>query len=491
MVLFLAGAVLLRFWTTSDLWLDEALTVDISKTAVSQIPGYLRRDGSPPLFYVLLHYWMDWFGTSDLAVRSLSGVIGVATMPVVWVAGKRIGGKRVGWAAVVFLASSPFAVYYDTEARMYALVAFLTAVGFLALDSALRKPSIWNLAAVSLVTAALLYTHYWALYLLAVVGLWLIWRALRSVDRKPAILAAGAMVLGGASFAPWLPIFIFQATHTGTPWTTPSGFTAVYSAITEFTGGDTDQGRLLALMVFALCGLGLFGASVDTRHIELDLATRRPARPLAIVVVGTLILAVIGGRISDSAFTDRYASVVFIPLLLLVALGVGCLESSKVRMGVLASAAVLGLIGAIPNITTNRTQAGQVASVINAQGRSGDVVGYCPDQLGPAVNRLLHSGFDQVTFPRGIGPKFVDWVDYNKAVRLGDPKAFAAKLEELAGEDHAIWVVWAPGYRDYASKCESIVTTLRANPLYSARQMVHWDPPRFYEPMFLTRFEPT
>ena len=76
----------------------------------------------------------------------------------------------VAWTTLVLLASAPFAVYYSTEARMYGLVILLTACGFLALSRALEAPRPGNLIAVAVVTAALLYTQYWSLYLVGVVG---------------------------------------------------------------------------------------------------------------------------------------------------------------------------------------------------------------------------------------------------------------------------------------------------------------------------------
>ncbi|MDA8343537.1 MAG: glycosyltransferase family 39 protein, partial [Actinomycetota bacterium] len=173
LVVVAAAALVLRFWTRSDLWLDEALTVDIARQPLHELPTYLRRDGAPPLYYALLHVWMGMFGTSDLAVRSLSGVVGVVTVPCAWLAGRRIGGTTAAWAAALLVATSPFAVRYDTETRMYALVALLTVLGFLALARTLDRPRPGNLAAVAVVTAALLYSHYWSLYLLGVTGLWL------------------------------------------------------------------------------------------------------------------------------------------------------------------------------------------------------------------------------------------------------------------------------------------------------------------------------
>ena len=61
-------------------------------------------------------------------MRSLSGVIAVSTLPVAWLCGKRLGGRAVAWTMLVLLASAPFAVYYATESRMYALVILLTGL---------------------------------------------------------------------------------------------------------------------------------------------------------------------------------------------------------------------------------------------------------------------------------------------------------------------------------------------------------------------------
>src|SRR4051812_30724217 len=128
-----AAGVALRFLLRSHLWLDEALTVDIARLPIARIPGALRHDGAPPLYYVLLHGWMQVFGTGDVAVRSLSGVASLASLPLAYLAGRRLGGRRVAFAALVVMATSPFAIHYATETRMYALVALLSLVGFLAL----------------------------------------------------------------------------------------------------------------------------------------------------------------------------------------------------------------------------------------------------------------------------------------------------------------------------------------------------------------------
>jgi mannosyltransferase len=490
----LAVAVALRFWTTSDLWLDEALTVNIAHLPLHEIPSYLKRDGSPPLYYYLLHFWMSLFGTSDVAVRSLSGVFGVITLPLVWLAGRRLGGKTLAWAALLLLASSPFAVRYDTETRMYALVTLLTVLGFLALDRSLSKPRPGNLVAVGVITALLLYTHYWALYLVGTVVLWLGWEAWRgrTLWRTGARRSLVAVLVGCLAFIPWLPIFWFQTRHTGTPWATTASFASMVSAISAFAGGGSNSGKALGLMIFALAGLGVFGLAAGRRHINLDLRTQPASRPLAWVVIGTLGAALAGGLVAKSTFDPRYASVVFIPLILLVAVGVSTFVDRRIRLGVLALAVAVGLAGAIPDVTTNRTQAGQVAQAIATYAKPGDIVAYCPDQLGPAVNRLLPAGrYVQTTFPRRTGPDFVNWVDYGAAVKRASALAFAEHLESLsAASGRQIFVVWGGGYQGFGLKCEGIVQTLQGNPHYHVQQVIRGNAVSFYQPMWMVRFTP-
>ena len=188
--------VALRFVTTSDLWLDEALTVNVARLPLGDIAGALRHDGAPPLYYYLLHGWIQLFGESDFAVRSLSAVFGVATLPVMWVAARRLGGRAVAWTAVVLLATSPFAIRYGTEARMYTLVTLLTLVGYLALVAVLESPTPWRLVGLAAVTGALLLTHYWAFYLCIATAVPLLVLARRGRNAHSARLALLAMAAG-------------------------------------------------------------------------------------------------------------------------------------------------------------------------------------------------------------------------------------------------------------------------------------------------------
>ena len=102
-------------------------------------------------------------------------------------------------------------------------------------------------------------------------------------------------------------------------------------------------------------------------------------------------------------------------------------------MGVLVVVVGLGLVGGLRNATEQRTQAGQVAAVLTAEAQPGDLVVYCPDQLGPSVHRLAPGGLDEVTYPDLTSPAFVDWVDYQERLDAADPAAFADAVVARAG----------------------------------------------------------
>ncbi len=468
--LIVVCGLVLRFWTTSDLWLDEALTVNIAKLPLDAIPGALRHDGSPPVYYVLLHFWMLAFGQGDLAVRAFSGVVSVLALPLAWLAGRRLGGVACAWATLILMATSPFATNYATATRMYSLMVLWSLLGLFALVRALEKPTLGRLTCLAVSTAVIIYTHYWGLYLVAVTGLWLIVRVRRAM-RTPRRSAAEesrvsrrcivAMVAGGLAFLPWAPSFVFQTLHTGTPWGNAAGPGDILGVLSEY-GGSGPWGAALGLSLFSLLLLGLFGRSIDDKRVLIELRTRRRARPIAWMFIGTLGIAVLAGAVAGATFVGRYTAVVFPLFMLLAGLGAAVFLNRKVMAGVLAVTSIFGLVVSVDNNTTNRTEAGKVAAVINKEANPGDLVVYCPDQLGPAVDRLLHVAVSQATFPRGIGPQRVDWVDYRQVISNTSVGQFGQKMLARAGPNHAIWYVWRADYPGTDHKCGQILSLFQS-----------------------------
>src|SRR5918994_5139260 len=235
--------VALRFVQRSPLWLDEALSVNIAKLPVGDLLDALRHDGHPPLYYLILHGWMKVFGEGDVAVRALSGIFAVAALPLAWVAGRGLAGRSGARWALVVVALSPYCIRYGTETRMYSLVMLLVLAGYLLVLDAMKDPTWPRLVGIGVLSGLLLLTHYWSFYLLAAVGLLMVGRWwLRPDTRTSSLRIVVAIAAGSLLFVPWLGGFLYQSSHTGTPWGRPFRPTAiVQQTLTDVGGGDVAE----------------------------------------------------------------------------------------------------------------------------------------------------------------------------------------------------------------------------------------------------------
>src|SRR3954462_1378592 len=192
-------------------WIDEGLSIGIAHHALTDIPGVLRQDGSPPLYYLLLHFWIGLFGTKENATHALSLVFSTLTIPVGLWAGWKLFGRWAGIVTGILCAANPFLTAYAQETRQYSLVALLSLLTttFFMFVFVQRRRRFLPFFALSL--AALLYTHLWAAFVVlacGVVGLALTWR--RRELFRDLLLGFGAAFL---LFLPWLPTALYQVKH--------------------------------------------------------------------------------------------------------------------------------------------------------------------------------------------------------------------------------------------------------------------------------------
>jgi hypothetical protein len=228
-ILVLAVLARLPGISTNHLTRDEAFAWRMSDYSTFLLLEHLRGDTSPPLSYLLLKAWVVLWGTSPLALRSLSMACSLATVGVLWFLSQGAGclssaGERtvaVGWGAAFFTsflaASHPAQVRAAQDARMYSLGVLLAALTALLLLRALRRGGPWW-CAYGIALDAFCYTHHFALFTLFAqlifVGVSLIYQLHSRPFRETGKVAAGfstALLVALLFCAPWLPVFIGQA----------------------------------------------------------------------------------------------------------------------------------------------------------------------------------------------------------------------------------------------------------------------------------------
>jgi mannosyltransferase len=430
-------------------WMDEAITVGISSHSLSAIPGVLRMDGSPPLFYLVLHVWMSLFGNSEVATHSLSLLFGTLTIPVGYWGARSMFGARAGAMAAVLFATNAFITIYSQETRMYALMVLLglfATIGWLQ-GFVYRRRRYVILFAVA--QGLMLYTHAWALFYGAgsFIALFVLWRLSDDETREHFIRdAIYAYVGAGVLFLPWLPNFVFQTLHTAAPWDTAPRFGAAIQLSRNILGGD----RVTAPIVGAtVVGLAPLFTRAERRSTEM-----RVMWMMILIPIFTLALAWASSQFTP-AWVARYFAPIVGPLLLLAALGMA--RAGLVGLvGLLLACAFLAAPGTYaPEFKSDMKD---VAGEMNPRLHPGDLVIVGQPEQTPLAYYYLATGLRFTNTASSTilrDPSYMNWVNALKrykqtnpwkvvprllaSVKVGQQVLFIRPMTEGAGSWTAPW----------------------------------------------------
>jgi mannosyltransferase len=417
----LAASLVLRTLALGDsFWMDEGLSVGIASQPFFDIPGVLRQDGSPPLYYLLLHLWMSIFGDGQDTTQALSVLIALLTVPAGLWAGWSLFGRRAGLICALLAAVNPFLTLYAQETRMYSLMVLLSLLTTAAFLHAFVYRRRAYLPAFAVALALMLYTHNWGLFV-TVGALAAFVPCLLAVSDRRALLRDGLLGFGGAAllYAPWLPTLAFQAAHTGAPWVNAPRFGAPVQISKSLLGGG-------GATVAVLLGVG-FGLS---RVFEQRTASRERTAVLVLLLLpfATLAFAWLVSQVSP-AWTTRYLGVALGPIFLLAALGF----QRAGWLGIAALAITLGF-WAVPRTfdPKNKSNARELAAEVTPRLERGDLVISTQPEQTPLLNYHLP---DELKWATVLGPiSNPDVMDWRDAVERIEDARPATTLEPLLGK---------------------------------------------------------
>jgi hypothetical protein len=396
-------------------WMDEGITVGISSHSLTSIPGILRYDGSPPLFYLLLHVWMSMVGNGQTATHWLSEICAILTIPIGYWAGDSLAGRRAGLTSATLFAFNAFLDYYGVETRMYALMTLFglfATLGFVR-GFVFRERRYVILFAVA--EALMLYTHNWAVYFgagsfLAAALLYLIGdeQLRRNLVRDVVAAFLGAAIL----FSPWVPNAIYQAIHTGAPWDTSPRFGAPVQIAKSVLGGAS----ITAVMLLA-AGIGYSPMFTRPRRMSRE---AQVALMLLAIPVFTLLVAWVGSQITP-AWVVRYFAPIVAPIVLLLAIGIA-------RAGVIGAIAVVFVLVfmARPHAfePQYKSDMQDIAGELGPLLHRGDLVIVGQPESTPLAYYYLPAG---LKFANTLGPvkdpSYMNWVNAETRYEAEDPKA--------------------------------------------------------------------
>jgi uncharacterized membrane protein len=463
--------VILRVYNlgTASIWYDEASSVWIAKmSSLSQVVQTTRSfELSPPLYFIFLHYWVALFGTSAVAVRSLSVLFGVLAIPVIYVLGRRLFNEEVGLLAALILALSSFNIWYSQEARMYSLMVLLALLSMYFFLRFVRRSTLASSAGYVLCTTLLLYTHYYGVFIVLAQNVYLL--TLLFFSREHAFRLKHwitLQVLLVAFFAPWISVLISQQ-YSGAHYLPPNTsidilVVMLYTFCSMTIGSSAGTTMLVCTMLtwlfFALVMVSLFPyrkvrGSIDwkapvkaLKSYAWEVRFTKDYNALYFLVVWLLALTVILFAISaffKLNYTTRYAIVGSIALYLLVAKGISNVNDRPTKLAVVGVVIVLSMAilpgyyfpGYYFGITRPPTR--EVVGFIDANAQSNDVI-----LIWPSVQNITFNYYNNRT---DVTVKEIHtyWLDNN-------PESFAEEVGPAVTGHDRVWLYFVDGIKTEA-----------------------------------------
>ena len=392
---------------TRAYWVDEGISVGISGHSLVRILGLLRMDGSPPLYYLVLHVWIRLFGRSEAATHGLSLLMSMALVPLGFWAADSLFSRTAGWCAAGLFASNPFLAWYSTETRMYVLVCGLALAAVTLSVRADRSASLRDAVMACGCFTALLYAHNWGAYLLVATAGVLGGKALFHRDRRRMTEIGAALIVVVATYLPWIPTLAFQVRHTAAPWAVRPELSDLVADPLRALAGPLASPRFAILAVIVL-------ALVVRRTNRL----RWPPSAVAVIIGIPLVADLLAWTVAQvkPSWALRYLAVSLGPLLL--ALAAGLSRSRRGRRTVLAGCVILGgygFVSAVRSPAMDRYVKSNVAAIardVTGALRPGDLVVATQTEQVPVLEHYFPAGL-RYAVPTGpvADPTVVDWRD--------------------------------------------------------------------------------
>ncbi len=344
-----------------------------------RLVSVLRTETQAPLYYALLNLWLHLWGTSEIALRSLSTLFSIACVPVLYALGRRLASQKVGLLAAAIFVLSPFQVAYAQYARPYALLAFLALLSsFLAVllaDGEDDRRVLWSYGAVATFG---LYTHYlfvWTLLFHVVLVIFRRRRARGFLLQWTLVLAAMGIV-----FAVWLPVLRAQVhwnreapslswfywlagTHSSVDLVLHAGWLVAMMLSPGrirrlcLTFGQAGQCTLESALTFTLYSVAILLVAFSGWRLAIYLWDRQRRTGRFSTAWATCVLwgaCVFGGPLmidlvqgSHMVFELRYFIAGGGPVYLAVALGLGSIVRPPLRAAAIAGLILYSLFGTV------------------------------------------------------------------------------------------------------------------------------------------------
>ncbi|NCB07044.1 MAG: DUF2723 domain-containing protein [Bacteroidia bacterium] len=148
-----------------DISLDEPFTIFHAQSCLTDIIRLpANNEPTPPLFMLILHFWIKLFGISAKSVRVLPILFNALTVGYLYLIGKRFFNIWSGLTASLLFIFSTYHFFFGADTRTYAMLSFATACSLYYLLAILKNPECRKgFTGLIVSNLILIYGHYFGL----------------------------------------------------------------------------------------------------------------------------------------------------------------------------------------------------------------------------------------------------------------------------------------------------------------------------------------
>ena len=341
-------------------WIDEAYTAQLVHLPLGKMFGLIpQTESTPPLYYSIAWVWTRLFGDTEAGLRSLSALVGVATVPVAYAAGRQLITPRAGVIAAALTACNPLLIWYSQEARSYELLVLLTSISLLAFARARVAPARKTLSVWVIASALALTTHYYALLAVIPQAVWLL--ALYPRQRRVQVAAATIGLCGLAL----LPLAISQAETTNAAWIGQLPLGLRLGQLIQFL--VSFQAPVHILIKWIAVATMIIGLLLLT--LRSDFGERRGALVASGLALGGFLLSMLMLTVGIDNLISRNLLALWLPAALVLAAGLGARRAGlvgPVAAALLCATGIAVTLGVVADRKLERPDWRAVAHLIGA-----------------------------------------------------------------------------------------------------------------------------
>ncbi len=306
--------------------LDEPFTIFHSQKQLGDLLQIFETENNPPLHFILLHFWIKLFGISAAAVRSLSLIFSLLTIPVLYKLARKVTSVPLAIVVTVLFICSSFHHYHAVEARTYSLFVLLFCLILYDLYSFLFEAKKFTFLRLAVWNVALLYTHYLGGFILVVEGIMLLvfYKQLTRQKLKHIGIAAGIILLAYIPGVRLLLTRVDSFASSGT-WVPPAQYSELYGNIVRFLNGK--YAVLAVVVVVIMVAAVNFNVWRKKQEWRMLKTTNHLFFIFAFLIpyLGMFIVS----KLVEPIFLDRYLLFTTVPLFIIIAVIIGLFLTAK------------------------------------------------------------------------------------------------------------------------------------------------------------------